>query len=147
MLEKPFAERCNYWKTSRTSPDVWLDKTINIIRQFEGELLSSGYGTEYLTGRAAYMVRFRVGQEVFRITWPVLPTESDRPVDELAARRQAATMLFHDVKAKCVAAQVLGARTAFLPWMETADGRTVAQISDPELLNATPQLLLCGPNN
>lgn len=85
-----FAERCNYWKTSRSSPDSWLEKTIGLIEQFGGEVLASGYGNEHMSGRAAYMMRFGVDGETFRIIWPVLPSESG---DTLAARSQAATMM------------------------------------------------------
>lgn len=142
MLEKPSAERCNYWKTSRTSPDVWVDMTLALIEQFEGEVLASGYGHERQTGRAAYMIRFRVADETFRMTWPVLPTETG---DEVSARRQAATMLYHDVKAKCVSAQVLGARVAFFAWLELPNGQPACQLTDAQLLDEVPRMLLPAP--
>lgn len=139
-----YAEDCNYWKTSKSSPDQWVEKAIKLIEQFGGEVLATGFGSETREGRAAYMIRFRLEDEFFRMTWPVLPSESG---DTFNARRQAATMLWHHVKAQCVAAQVLGARTAFLPWVELNDGRIVGHLTDTELANATPQLLLTGPED
>lgn len=134
------AEDCNYWKTSKSSPDQWVEKTIKLIEQFGGEVLGNAFGSEQ--GRAAYMIRFQLDGQRFRLTWPVLPSE---PRDAFHARRQAATMLWHHVKAQCVAAQVLGARTAFLPWVELDDGRIVGHLTDAELARQTPRILLAGP--
>ena len=105
-------------------------------------VLSSGYGNENTTGRAAYMVRWSIDNNTFRMVWPVLPSESG---DTFNARRQAATMLFHHVKSQCVAAQVLGARTAFFSWLELPDGRPVFQLSDQQLLDEAPRMLLPAP--
>ena len=53
--------------------------------------------------------------------------------------------MFHDVKAKCVSATVLGFRRAFhgqlyLPEM----GKTVCELSDPEFIGALPKLITGG---
>ena len=143
MDNQEYAERCNYWKTSKSSPDAWIEKTIGLIEQFGGEVLSSGFGNEHMTGRAAYMIRFSVAGETFRIIWPVMPSETG---DTFSARRQAATMLHHDVKAKCVAAQVLGSRVAFFSWLELPNGQPVFQLSNNELLEETPRMLLPAPS-
>ena len=58
-----------------------------------------------------------------------------------AARIQAATMLYHDVKAKCVSAVALGTRASFLTYLMLPDGRTAAQASAPELEQVFPKLL------
>lgn len=134
-----YAEQCNYWKTSKTSPDSWIEKTIGLIERFGGEILASGFGNEHMSGRAAYMIRFSVDSETFRIVWPVLSSEAN---DTFSARRQAATMLYHDVKAKCVAAQVLGARVSFFAWVELPDGRPMFQLGNNELLEEVPKMLL-----
>lgn len=144
MSEQTWAEKCNYWKTSKTAPDGWIEKTIGLIEQFGGEVLASGFGNEHMTGRAAYMIRFAVRGETFRIVWPVMPSEYG---DTFSARRQAATMLYHDVKAKCVAAQVLGARTAFFSWLELPDGRPMFQLTSSQLLDEAPRMLLPAPAN
>ena len=68
----------------------------------------------------------------------LLPSRAD---DNRAAKRQAATMLYHDVKARCVTARVLGARTAFFNYLMLPDGRNVTALSTPELLKATPAIL------
>lgn len=133
-----YAEELNYWKSSKSSPDSWIEKTIGVVEQFGGELVSSAFGEEYQTGRAAYMIRFRYEGDTFNIVWPVLPSKTG---DSFSARRQAATMMYHDVKSKCLAGKVLGARTAFLPWYEI-DGKPMYQHTDQQLIAETPALML-----
>ncbi len=84
------------------------------------------------------MLAFSLNGDRFKIIWPVLPSKCE---DEAAARRQAATMLFHDVKAKCVAAQVLGGRMAFFCYLSLPDGRIVGHLAAPEIMNQVPKLL------
>ena len=142
MDKQTYAEQCNYWKTSKSSPDSWVEKSIGLIEQFGGTVLASGYGNENATCRAAYMLHFELECERFRIIWPVLPSETG---DTFSARRQAATMMYHDIKAKCVASQALGARVAFFCWAELPDGRAAFQLSGQELLEETPRMLLPCP--
>lgn len=99
----------NYWKTSTAAPDSWIDKTKAEIRAAGGEVLKEAFGDQ--DGRAAFMLEFTFGADTFRAVWPVLPTR--KPADARAARVQAATMLYHDVKSKCVSAKVHGLRAAF----------------------------------
>ncbi len=139
QMSAAYAEECNYWKTSQSSPDSWLQKTIGLIESKGGELLQSAFGNEHQTGRAAYMMAFLLEGNQYKIVWPVLPSERG---ETLAAQRQAATMLYHDVKAKCVAMQALGARTAFFSWACLPDGRPMFQLDDQELLAEVPRLLI-----
>lgn len=53
-------------------------------------------------------------------------------------------MLYHDVKAKSISAKVLGTRAAFFSYLMLPDGRTAAEASTPELLEAMPKLLMGG---
>lgn len=133
------AEDVNYWKTSRTSPDTWLEKAKREITKANGVILGEGFGSEPQTSRAAYMLAFEFEGERFKAIWPVLPSKSG---DERAARIQAATMLYHDVKARCVSAKVLGCRAAFFSYYLLPDGRTATEVSAPELLDAMPKLLI-----
>lgn len=137
QLERPNAEDVNYWKTSRSSPDTWMDKTKRQIEQLGGQVLMEGFGNEPVTGRAAFMLAFEIGSDRFKVIWPVLSSKSG---NERAARIQAATMLYHDVKAKCISAAVLGARAAFFSFLLLPDGRTTAEVSTPELMQAIPEL-------
>ena len=116
-----------------------MEKTIGLIEQFGGTLLASGFGNEHAAGRAAYMIRFELDGESFRIVWPVLASETG---DTFSAQRQAATMLYHDVKAKCVASDALGSRVAFLCWLELPNGRPAFESTNEELVQELPQLLL-----
>jgi hypothetical protein len=131
-----YAEDVNYWQSSTIAADTWMDKTKAEIKAAGGRVTRSAFGDE--NGRAAYMIEFSFGQDTFRAVWPVLPT---RTKIERAARIQAATMLYHDVKAKCVSAKVHGQRAAFLQFAVLPDGRTAAQAASPDLIAAYPRLL------
>ena len=141
-MKVEFAEDCNYWKTSRTSPDGWIEKTEQLIQDKGGEILQSGFGNDM--GRAAYMLRFKIEGHIFKMVWPVLPSEKD---ESMAARRQAATMLFHDTKAKLISAQVLGSRVAFFQWVELPNGQPIYQLTNDQLLESVPAMLLTHTGN
>jgi len=138
-MKVEFSEQCNYFKTSKAAPDMWFEKTENIICEKGGEVLQSGFGNEPSVGRAAYMLRFSIKDAVYKIIWPVLPSENG---EKMAARRQAATMLFHDVKAKLIAAQVLGSRIAFFQWVELPNGQPACQLTNTQLLESVPKMFL-----
>jgi hypothetical protein len=121
------------------SPDACLEKTIGLLEQFGGEVLASGFGNEHVTGRCVYMIRFTACGESFRLIWPVLPSDTG---DSFAARRQAATMIYHSVKSRCIEAQVLGVRVAFFLWLELPDGRPACQLAGQELLEEIPRAFL-----
>lgn len=131
-----YAEDVNYWKTSNVAPDGWIDKAKAEIKAAGGKVLGDAFGDQ--DGRAAYMMEFTFGADRFRLVWPVLSskTKADR-----AARIQAATMLYHDVKSKCVSAKVHGLRAAFFQYALLPDGRTAAQLATPELTDRYPKLL------
>lgn len=124
----------HYWQTSKSSPDDWLDKTERLIEGHGGRVLSRGYGKA--DGRAAYMIGFELEGNRYKIVWPVLSTKRS----EQAARIQAATLMYHDVKAKIVSSLVLGNRAAFFQYMMLNDGRTVTEVADPELAIVLPDL-------
>ena len=138
MSQLPDAESVNYWKTSRTSPDTWMDRAKCLIEALSGTVLAEGFGSEPATGRAAFMLAFEIDGDRFKIVWPCLPS---RDGNEGAARIQAATMLYRDVKAKCISATVLGTRAAFFSFLLLPDGRTTTEVSTPELVDAWPRQL------
>lgn len=134
-----YADEVNYWKTGQSSPDTWIDKAKAEIRAAGGKVINEAFGNDLAAGRAAFLLEFSFGDQRFRAIWPVLPVR--RPADERAARIQAATMLYHDIKAKAVAAKVHGVRAAFFQYMMLPDGRTAAQVAAPELAQSWPRLL------
>jgi hypothetical protein len=136
-MEELYAENVNYWKTGTSAPDTWIDKTKAEIRAAGGEVVSEAFGNQ--GGRAAFMLEFAFGDDTFRAVWPVLPSKTK---NERAAKIQAATMLYHDVKAKCVSAKVHGVRAAFFQYAVLPDGRTAAQVAAPELIELYPKMLL-----
>jgi hypothetical protein len=104
-------------------------------------VLNEGYGRDE-TGQAAYLLEFTFGVDRFRVVWPVLPVR--KLADERAARIQAATMLYHDIKAKCVSAKVHGVRATFVQYQVLPDGRTVSQVATPDIADVYPKLLKAG---
>lgn len=127
----------HYWKTSKTAPDTWIERAKQQITKAGGVILGEGFVSE-TEGRAAYMLAFRFGETLFKAVWPVLPSKGG---DTHAARVQAATMLYHDVKARCVATKVLGARAAFFNWLVLPDGRTTSEAALDELADQVPLML------
>lgn len=136
MIEMVYAEDVNYWMSSNAAPDTWIDKTRKLIASVDGVV--QGYMFGEMEGRAAYVLTFTINGDRFRLSWPVLPSRTGKP---MAAQRQAATMMYHDVKSRVVAAKVLGPRTAFIPWLLLPGGHTVAESSAPELVEQIPRLL------
>jgi hypothetical protein len=139
-----YAEEVNYWKTGTSAPDTWIDKAKAEIRAAGGTVLNEAYGRDS-AGRAAFLLEFAFGEDRFRAVWPVLPTRSKKDADGRAAKIQAATMLYHDIKAKAVAAKVHGVRAAFFQFLQLGDGRTTAQLAMPELSERYPKLLAAPP--
>jgi hypothetical protein len=139
-MELPFAEDIgHYWQTSSSSPDQWIAKTKKLIEALGGNVLAEGFGS--VEGKAAYMMAFKINEESFKVVWPVLPS---RAGNTMAARRQAATLLYHDIKAKSMAASVLGTKIAFFSYLMLPDGRTTSELATPELSGAFPLQLKRG---
>ena len=135
-MKKQYAEECNYWKSGKSSPDSWLEKSVQLIESFGGQVIASAFG--FSKGKSAYMIQFDLEGEAFKIIWPVMKSKND---DDMAARRQSATMLYHDIKASCIAAQILGTRTVFFSWLCLPDGRANFELSNQELLENAPKFL------
>ena len=139
-MELPYAEDVgHYWQTGQSSPDVWLERAKKVITDLGGDILADGYGSAQ--GRAAFMLAFRIKEHDYKVIWPVLPSYSGK---ESATKRQAATMLYHDVKAKAMTASVLGVEVAFFSYMMLPDGRLTSELATPELSDAFPLQLKEG---
>lgn len=135
----PNAEDLNYWKTSKSQPGTWLDRTESVIEDLGGEVQMRARGKK--DGREAYLLQFTFGPDQFRIVWPVLPTRTN---SQKAAERQAATMMYHDCKARALRCKIHGPKIAFFEYLMLGDGRTAGQLSAPELAEHTPKPLLPG---
>jgi hypothetical protein len=136
-LPVEFAEDVKaYWQSSKVGADTWLERAKQQIHAIGGRILSEVYGSD-VTGKAAYLLAFELGEDKYKVVWPVLPA---RGGNAHAARVQAATMLFHDVKGRCVAAKVMGVRGAFLPFLLLPNGQTAGEASSQGLLDMFPQL-------
>lgn len=133
-----FAENVNYWQTSKASPDTWMERASKEINRAGGSVLGEAFASEPATGRVSFMLAFQIGGDTFKMVWPVLESKSNKAK---AARVQAATALYHEIKAACVKAKFLGARAAFFAYLLLPDGRTASQAAAPELLRMMPRLL------
>lgn len=122
----------HYYKTSRTSPDSWLMRIEGLIEGHGGHVVGHGFGRNGAQAREAYMFRFELDGEQYKIIWPVLPTEQSK----LAARIQAVTLMYHDVKQRIVSAAVLGNRAAFFQYLMLPNGYTASEVADQDLLAA-----------
>lgn len=135
-MKLPFAEEINhFWQTSQTAPDSWMDKTKRLIQEVGGRVITEAFGQQ--EGQSAFLLEFEIGEDRFRLTWPVLPSKGK---NERAARIQAATLMFHDVKAKCMTALVMGTRAAFFSYLLLPDGRAATSASVEELETGIPEL-------
>lgn len=138
----PDAETVNYWQTSRSSADSWVEKAIKEIKGIGGTVTSEAFGSEPHTGRSAFLLVFTAGGQQFKIIWPVLPSKSG---NDRAAKIQAATFLYHDVKAKCMVAKVFGARKAFFEYLMLPDGRITSELTGSEITNLLPEMFQSAP--
>ena len=140
-MSLPFAEEMNYWKTSRTAADAWLDKAEALIESYGGAVDSRAIGRHH--GSEAVMLGFRFGADVFRLTWPCLPSkygDTDASFAQ-ASRRQAATSVYHDVKSRGIRFKIAGARVAFFEFQALPDGRVAGELAAPDLLSDVPKML------
>jgi hypothetical protein len=133
----PYAEDIgHYWQTGSSPPDTWIDKAKKVIQDMGGQITADGFGSA--GGRAAFMLQFKIKENLYKVVWPVLPSSTGK---DASAKRQAATLLYHDVKAKAMTASVLGAEVAFFQYMALPDGRVVTELARPELADAFPKLI------
>ena len=139
MAEGHYAEEVNYWKTSTSSPDTWLDRAKKEIRRVGGLVHGSATIEEDTLGRGAFALAFELHGDKFQIKWPILKSKTD---NLNAAKRQAATALFYDVKAACVKVKFFGARAAFLPHLQLPNGQTAAEATNADLLAHLPKMLV-----
>lgn len=133
-----YAEEVNYWKTGHSSTDIWIERAVKEIVDVGGEVRGDGFINDTSTGRAAFMLAFRLGNDNFKMIWPVLESKTG---NQRAARVQAATALCHEVKAACVKVKFLGARAAFFAYLLMPGGVTPAEISTQEFMDQVPRLL------
>lgn len=136
--ELPYCDELPYWRTSRTSPDGWIVKTIKLLRDLGADSVSDAFVSAN-DGRATFAIVFTFEGDTFRVVWPVMRIRN--PKDESASRIQAATLLYHDCKAKAVSAKALGVRTAFIGQLLLKNGKTVQESQLP-ILEKMSQLRL-----
>lgn len=137
--KKVYAEDLNFWKSGKESPDKWIELAKRQIEGLGGNVFAEAFGAD--AGRSAYILGFEIGGEKFKMVWPVIKSKSG---DVSAERRQAATTLYHVVKAKCLDVVVRGPRVAFAGEWLLPNGRTMGEMTSEELMRAIP-LMLSAP--
>jgi len=138
MLDLPNGKDLPYWKTGKSSPESWVQKACDEIER-AGGTIDMCLPSAMQAGRTAHVIGFSLNGDRFKLFWPVLMHDSG---DIVVAKRQAAAMLYHDVKTKCIAARVFGARWAFTAELCLPDGRTAGQLSAPELVDVLPKVAM-----
>jgi hypothetical protein len=136
-----YAEEVNFWQTGRSGSDVWMERGKRQIEELGGIVQAEGFGSDGY-GRAAFMLVFSMEEDAFKIVWPVLQSKTGKV---MAARVQAATMLYHYVKSVCLYAVVVGARSAFFSHLMLPDGRMASQVAGNELQMMAPSMFLLPP--
>ena len=130
-MNKLEIENLPYWKSSNSGPDTWIDRTIKLILDFDGEVINQAQGMDYKSGMAAFQIIFKLQGDTFKIVFPVL--EPKKQADMRSAKIQAATILYHDIKARLVSSKILGARSVFFGNLLLENGVTAAELENPEL--------------
>jgi hypothetical protein len=126
----------NYWKTSKSSPSTWIEKAKREIVSVGGTIVGEAFVMQQ--GAGAFMLAFDLDGDRYKILWRVLESKGG---DATAAKRQAATALYHDVKNSCVKLRFAGARVAFADALIAPDGRTVGEIVDIGMASSLPRML------
>jgi len=121
-----YADAFPYWKTGKSDPGTWIERAGEEIERAGGQLIGYACGRTG-KGNMAHVLQFKLCGDLFRIVWPILTPKREK--DALFARRQAATALFHDVKARCITLRFMGARAAFCAFILLPDGRTVGEVT------------------
>lgn len=135
-----YAHELPYWKTGRSAAEVWIEKAKVEIKRAKGKVEREAFASE--NDKEAFLLTFAFGDDRFSIQWPVLPAKSGKDVDKRAAKVQAATMLYYDVKSRCVSARVLGVRSAFMGYLMLENGLTASQVSAADYLTLVPKVLM-----
>ena len=140
-MKEYFAEELNFWQTSRKSPDEWIEGAKKQIQALGGKIEVEAFGRDS-QGRAAFVIGFSISGDAFKIIWPVVKSKAG---NEKAARRQAATSLYHYVKGICLYSVVAGPRPAFFSHLMLPGGKIASEVvSDKitELVHLLPSLKL-----
>lgn len=139
MRQLPFAKDLPYWRTSSSSVETWLEKIRRLILAADGDVISEAFADQQ--GNRAFLFEFDLAGERFRVTWPVCQISKDEELR--AAKVQAVTMVYHDLKARIVTAKVIGAKRALLSYL-LIGGRTAGDIAEHFDPDSLPRLLT-GP--
>lgn len=130
-----YAEDVDCWRTGKSrTVSAWLDLAESQLMQHGAKNVLKSTGTNE-TGATTFMFAFELNDQKYNLVWPTLPTRSHSESAERAARIQAVTSLYHEVKNCCVVGNRYGKGTGFFAYQMLPDGRTVRQLAAPELVS------------
>lgn len=139
----PFAEDVNYWKTgTRKQADAIIDEACAMVEALGGRIHQRIFGR--VGDNEGYRIQFDLCGNTYVIEWPVLKSKRGDGEEVVATRRQAASFIFHDIKAKCSTAKVLGVERAFFEHVCLPDGRQASLVALPDLAKQMPRLEVRG---
>lgn len=137
---KLYADDLPYFKTSTSAPDGWIDKAKAEIVKAGGKVTGEAFASDGDT--ATFMLLFFMEGDHYKVVFNVLEPRNAK--DLLAAKRQAATMLYHDIKARCLLVRVFGARRRFADFLMLPDSTsTLGDVIQGDMLEI-PKLLALG---
>lgn len=136
-----YANEVDYWKTGQTrTPEQWIALAVKQLEDHGATNVVTASGDN--DGRHCFMMQFMLAGQQHRIIWPVLPVRwTDSESDKRAAKVQAATVLYHEVKHRCVVATRYGSQFGWFAYQQLPDGRTVQQLSSDELMRGVPEVM------
>lgn len=136
----PWADTIPYFKTGQSSPDTWIQKAKEELSKAGAKDVCEAMLST--PDRTTIGLAFRLNGETFRVVFPVLPRYYEG--EDRAARIQAATLMYHDIKARCVSARVFGLRAAFIGNL-LVDGTTLGEMSSQAIAEHASALRLAEP--
>jgi hypothetical protein len=139
--KRRYADDLPYWKTSKSTVDSWLNKAKREIATIGGKITGEAYLNDADKGRAAFMLSFTLEGRLYVAKWAVMPTKRGTEQDQQSAKVQAATALYHDIKARVVTCKFQEKHFAFLNYMMLPNGQNVAEAADSTPVDHLPLLL------
>lgn len=141
---KYYAEQANYFGTSQRAADTWLKIAEKELVTVGGRVLRKAAVEE--ESHAAFMIEFLLDGDTFRMVYPVMECRKKTPQNFDKAKVQAATFLYHSVKARALDIKILGARVAFGSWLLVDGKRSVADVVRNGSGAALPKMLQTPQN-
>lgn len=135
MSKEWYAEDSNYFGTSSRAAETWLEMAKKELMLVGGKDIRKAAVEENDT--AVYVIEFTLDGDTYRMSYPAMPCKKATSQNLKKAKVQAATFLYHAIKARALDMKILGAKAAFGSFMLVDGLRTVSDV-----LTGTPSAAL-----